>query len=171
MAHQAQINYCNEIMERFPEHMTGRTLDVGSLDINGSNKYMFSGEYIGLDLDQGDNVDVISLAHEYGAPDESFDCIISTECFEHDKHYEKSIKNIMRLLKPGGLFVFTCGTTGRQVHGTNTHHTWASPFTSKMWPDYYKNLTEEDFMAIDGFVWEKHEFKVVSDDLYFWGIK
>ena len=94
-----------------------RVLDVGSLDINGNNRFLFKGgTYTGIDVGEGRNVDVVTLAHEYDA--QPYDVIISTECFEHDAHYAKSIRNIVRLLTSGGLFLFTCATTGRPEHGT-----------------------------------------------------
>jgi SAM-dependent methyltransferase len=175
MAHPAQQEFCDRIAARLPEYFTGKALDIGALDINGNNRYLFSGEYIGLDLGEGNNVDVISRGHEYNAPDETFDCIISTECFEHDMFYEKTIQNAMRMLKKGGMLIFTCATTGRPVHGTTDTHAWTSPFTSKdeQWKDYYKNLAEEDFMAIPGFEWSHSEFEVNEGacDIYFMGIK
>jgi len=38
---------------------TGRILDVGSRDINGTVRPLFTGEYIGLDMQEGENVDVL----------------------------------------------------------------------------------------------------------------
>ena len=82
-------------------------LDAGSLNVNGDNKYLFSDcDYTGVDVGPGPNVDVVSLVHEIDMSN-NYDTIISTEMFEHDMYYEKSIKNIMRMLKIGGLFLFT----------------------------------------------------------------
>jgi hypothetical protein len=41
-------------------------LDVGSLDINGNNRYLFDNcEYTGLDIGEGPNVDIVMPIHEY----------------------------------------------------------------------------------------------------------
>ena len=155
-----------------------RVLDVGSLDINGSNRPLFEQcDYLGLDLAPGRNVDVVSRAHEFNAPSESFDTIISTEMLEHDQYYAKSLTNIVRMLRSGGLFLFTCATTGREEHGTSRCHPIASPITSSLegWEDYYKNLTECDIrevLDVDT-VFARCGFDVeeTNYDLRFWGIK
>lgn len=180
MAHAEQIRYCQNIKAKFPGYFKdGKVLDVGSLNINGCNRTLFAPEvdYIGLDLAPGRNVDVVSKGHEYDASDESFDCICSTECFEHDMHYEKTLNNIYRMLKPDGLFFFTCATTGRREHGTPRTSPNDSPFTSKIadWSDYYKNLTEVDIRRIWDIEGMFDQFQFTVDerhcDLQFWGIK
>lgn len=184
MSHIQEKVFCLNVQLKYPEAFRNkRVLDVGSLDVNGCNKYLFKNcEYIGLDLSEGKNVDIISIAHEYNAPDESFDTIISTECFEHDMFYKKTIQNIIRLLKPGGLFLFTCATDGRAEHGTRKHHQWAAPLLIKMseeWADYYKNLSPSDFQKIEGFqtTFPNGKFEFGNFyygnylDLYFYGIK
>ena len=107
MAHYEQQEFCRRISAKYPKYFTGKkVLDIGSLDINGNNRFFIdSCNYIGLDVGDGPNVDVVQVAHLYDAPDEVFDLIISTEVFEHDMFYEKSIQNIIRMLKPGGYFI------------------------------------------------------------------
>lgn len=176
MAHPTQQEFCKSIKGKFPEYFKDtRVLDVGSLDINGNNKYLFDNcNYIGLDIVEGSNVNIISIAHEYTAPDESFDVIISTEAFEHDMYLDKTLHNIVRMLRPGGLFLFTCATTGRTPHGTAESDPNASP-TSKIegWKNYYKNLTEEDIKKILDIdkTFSSYEFSTEVTDLRFWGIK
>ena len=180
MAHREQVIYCNNIKSKHPKYFQfGQVLDVGSLNINGCNKTLFGTgvEYIGLDLAPGKNVDVVSKGHEYDADDESFTCICSTECFEHDQYYPKTLKNIVRMLEPGGLFFFTCASPGRPEHGTPRTSPNDSPFTSKIadWSDYYKNLAEADIrevLDIDE-IFSEYEFSVDTRhfDLQFYGIK
>lgn len=163
----------------FPAYFTNKfVLDVGSLDLNGSNGYLFSDcVYLGLDLKPGDNVDICSPAHKLNLPDATFDTIVSTECFEHDQYYSESLKNIYRLLKPGGLFLFSCATTGRPEHGTRRTTPSDAPFLQddETWGDYYKNLEDTDITAVldPNALFTKHAFSTnkESHDLYFWGIK
>lgn len=179
MAHPQQQNFCLYVKQKFPLYFIGKKiLDCGSLDINGNNRYLFySCNYLGIDVGPGKNVDIISTIHEFDYPDNSFEVIISTECFEHDKYYEKSLLNISRLLKSNGLFLFTCATTGRGEHGTLRTGGLDSPLTVKIpgWEDYYKNLDETDIRkAIDiDKTFKLYEFKTNQDpyDLYFYGIK
>lgn len=176
MAHPAQIEFCTSVRNRFSELFKNNTvLDVGSLDINGNNRYLFTDcEYTGVDLGKGPNVDVVSKGHEF-KPGRQYGIVISTECFEHDRYWKETVKNCVELTKQGGLFLFTCATTGRPEHGTSRMHSGTSPFTSKMWGDYYRNLTEQDFKSLpwwkDSFAMSAFITNTKDFDLYFWGIK
>jgi len=177
MAHAAQQHFMMSVKSKFPNYFKNkRVLDVGSFDVNGNNRYLFENDckYLGIDIGFGRNVDIVCRIHEfkdyYG-----FDTIVSTECFEHDEFYILSFKNIISLLKPTGLFAFTCANKNRQEHGTRRTIASDSPFTSALPNDYYKNVTEQDVrnsISVDN-VFLKYEFSVNSDlsDLYFWGIK
>jgi SAM-dependent methyltransferase len=179
MSHWQQVEYCKGVKEKFPLYFTGiNVLDVGSLDLNGNNKGLFNNcRYIGIDIAEGKNVDFVSIGHEYPGKDEEFTTIISTECFEHDQYLEKTLKNIVRMLKSKGLFMFTCATTGRPEHGTLKQDGPSSPLTLKIegWNNYYKNLLKEDIMKLINIdeIFEKYEFTYedVNHDLRFWGIK
>ena len=177
MAHDEQIFFCIYVKLKHPQYFENcKVFDGGSLNINGCNKHLFNkSSYIGCDVAEGDNVDVVSLIHEYQGEDEEFDTIISTECLEHDQHYKKSVLNMIRMLKSNGLFVMTCATTGRAEHGTiKSDGGRANPLIPT---NYYKNLTELDVRDIFNQpfeeVFSEFEFKVNtnSHDLQFWGIK
>lgn len=181
MAHPEQKAFCEKVKALYPSYFDGkRVLDVGSLDVNGNNRFLYTNsEHIGIDVGPGNNVDIVCVAHEYNEPDGSFSAIISTECFEHDMHYEKSLQNIVRLLASDGMFVFTCATTGRPEHGTRRSDGGVNapllPLQGEDWADYYKNITEEDVRAaidVDG-TFKEYQFEVnpVAHDLYFYGIK
>jgi SAM-dependent methyltransferase len=179
MAHQQQKDFCQSLKQRIPQFFSNRfVIDMGSLDVNGNNQYLFDDcLYLGIDLKPGRNVDLAAKGHELNLPDESADVIISTECFEHDQFYPLTLKNIVRMIKPGGLFMFTCATTGRMEHGTRRTVPADAPFIQDLgeWADYYKNLEESDIRAavdIDA-IFDSYAFiaNLESHDLYFWGIK
>jgi SAM-dependent methyltransferase/GR25 family glycosyltransferase involved in LPS biosynthesis len=179
LAHEEQKQFCLSIKQKFPEFFHDKwVLDVGSLDINGNNQYLFTQcGYLGLDLLPGKNVDLVSAGHELQLPDATFDVIISTECFEHDQYYDKTIVNIVRMLKPGGLFLFSCATIGRPEHGTRRTTPEDAPFTGAFgdWGDYYKNLEESDVRSVLNIELYFSCFEFSSQhkthDLYFWGVK
>src|SRR5688572_9173960 len=106
MAHPQQSDFCLSVKKQFPELFKGvRVLDIGSLDINGNNRFLFEqAQYIGIDLGSGPNVSVVCEGHLYD--DEPFDVVISTECAEHDLHWRETALNAVRLTKAGGLFLF-----------------------------------------------------------------
>jgi SAM-dependent methyltransferase len=179
MAHREEQQFCESVRTRFPRYFNKKfVLDIGSLDINGNNGYLFDDcLYIGVDIAEGKNVDIVSKGHELTLPGDSFDTIISTECFEHDQYYFMTINNLIRLLKPGGLLLFTCATTGRPEHGTRRSTIEDAPLLLNFgeWSDYYKNLDESDIRAVfkPEIVFSEFEFSTNSrtHDLYFWGIK
>lgn len=46
MAHEAQIKYLLQVKSKFPERFINcRVLDIGSLDLNGNNRYLFDSPY------------------------------------------------------------------------------------------------------------------------------
>lgn len=181
MAHTQQALFCTSVRDKFPAFFSGSlVLDVGSLDINGNNQFLFDDSccYIGVDLTPGPNVDVLTPAHLLGLPDSTFDTVISTECLEHDRFYIETIRNIFRLLKPGGLLIITCATTGRPEHGTIRTTPQDAPLLSLIdieWGSYYKNITENDIRtAIDIDEAFNDFYFTVNDethDLYFYGVK
>jgi len=179
MAHLEQQEFIKYVKERFPEFFRNKfVLDIGSLDINGNNQDFFENcGYIGVDLAYGKNVDIVCKGHELALPDNTFDVVISTETLEHDPFYPLTLKNMYRLLKPGGLFILTCATTGRPEHGTERTTPEDAPFIAgnPEFENYYKNLTEEDIRAVLDVdkLFKEYEFIVNEKhhDLYFWGIK
>jgi len=164
----------------FPEYFLNKcVLDVGSGDINGNNRFLFENcEYHGNDVIEAKNVTIVSKTKDLPFKNSSFDTIISTECFEHDPEYKESLIAIYNMLKPNGLFFFTCASNGRSEHGTRR----TSPTDSygtignlEDMSDYYKNLTEIDLndvlpLNVMFSVWDTY-YNNKSKDLYFVGIK
>ena len=132
----------------------GPLLEIGSLDVNGSVRDLFprADPYVGIDLAPGRAVDVVASGHDFGR-DESFATVVTTECLEHDPGWRQTLTNIERVLRPGGLLVLTCATTGRHEHGTARTSPAMSPFTSRSdgrsgrANDHYRNLTAEDVVG------------------------
>jgi SAM-dependent methyltransferase len=70
-------------------------------------------EYIGLDIQSGLNVDVVST-DRYKLPfdNSTFDYVVSSSCFEHDECFWVTYLEIIRILKPGGLFYLNAPSNG-----------------------------------------------------------
>lgn len=156
-----------------------KVLDVGSGDINGNNRFLFENcNYEGNDVVQAPNVTIVSKTKDLPYANETFDTIISTECFEHDPTYKESFLKIYDILKKDGLFCFTCASIGRPEHGTKRstpEDSYGTIENLKDMSDYYKNLTEKELHAVLNLnelfsVWDTY-YCNSSKDLYFLGIK
>lgn len=180
MAHERQQDFCKKVKAVFPEYFKNVDVcDIGSLDINGNNHYLFDNySYMGIDVGRGKNVNVVCSGHIFKPIGmRKYDIVISTECFEHDMYWDKTINNVCEnLIKPNGMFLFTCATTGRPEHGTLRSQPTDSPLTSGIgeWSDYYMNLTQQDIeskLDLPKYfkIW-RFSTDTESCDLYFWGI-
>lgn len=118
-----------------------RVLDIGC----GKKPYrsLFTCEYIGVDMESSIRPDIVANAWGIPLPDESFDGIILNQSLEHIAETEATIREIRRLLKPGGLAIITV------PHAMRTHsspipasHAPVQNFNTKDHPtwrvDYYR---------------------------------
>jgi SAM-dependent methyltransferase len=180
MVHAECIKFVKFVKEKFPDYFKDKkVLDVGSGDINGNNRYLFENcDYSGNDVIEAPNVTIVSKTKDLKIEKNTFDVIISTECFEHDPEYKESFFKIYHMLKPNGLFVFTCASTGRPEHGTrrtDVNNSYGSKGGLVDMIDYYKNLTIKDVnnvldLEILFSYWDSY-YNYHSKDLYFVGFK
>jgi hypothetical protein len=172
MAHAEQRQFFEQVRNRFADFFHDKkVLDIGSLNINGTARDFFTNcDYTGADVGEGPGVDIVCAGEDLQFEDNSFDVVLSAECFEHNPQWIATFANMIRMSRH--LVIMTCATTGRAEHGTHRATPGASPHTVG-W-DYYKNLTEEDFReAFDlDELFTEHTFEVnqQSHDLYFVGI-
>ncbi|WP_024300586.1 methyltransferase domain-containing protein [Methyloversatilis discipulorum] len=90
-------------------------LDIGSQDINGSLRQLAPAGacYVGLDFAAGRGVDVV-LDDAYRLPfeDGAADVVVSSSCFEHVDMFWLTFNEVLRVLKPGGLFYLNAPSNG-----------------------------------------------------------
>jgi SAM-dependent methyltransferase len=100
-------------IRNYSHHLKGRLLDFGC----GSKPYkgLFDVEqYIGLDYENeghphlNEQIDVFYDGKHVPFEDNSFDSILCSEVFEHISNLEEVIKELSRVLKPGGKILITC---------------------------------------------------------------
>jgi len=84
---------------------------IGGFNIRSLNPK--NSNYIGVDLSSGPGVDVV-LNDPYILPfdDNSFDYVISSSCFEHIDFFWVSFNEIMKVLKPSGVFYLNAPSNG-----------------------------------------------------------
>ena len=178
MAHEAQQNFFKSVKTLFPEYFKNKTvLDVGSMDINGNNRYLFEDcEYTGLDIGHGRNVDIVCPVHVYTQiVDLTYNVVISGEMLEHDQYWKQSLNAMFKLVKPGGLLLISAAGTGRPEHGTINSEPSNSHFTHY----YYKNITKKMILSAlrlkiflnPSFSFYRIVENDIDKDIYFVGIK
>lgn len=177
MAHADQLEFVRLVKRGLPQFFTKvDVLEIGSLDINGSVRSEFlSANYIGVDVGVGPGVDLVGEGQLLDFSTGSFDVVISCECLEHNPFWVETVSNMFRMVRPGGLVIVSCATTGRPEHGTTATSSYDSPLTIGIGWDYYKNVSRSDFekaFALDAWC---DEFILIINwsvsDLYFVGIK
>lgn len=115
MHHTARLNA--ELF--FSTYATGREgltiAEIGSLDVNGSIRDAAprGARYLGLDFMPGKGVDIV-LDDPYALPlaDASQDIVVSSSCFEHSEMFWLVFGEILRVLKPNGLFYLNAPSNG-----------------------------------------------------------
>lgn len=178
MSHIEQQLFVKLASECFSEHFSKvRVIEIGSYDVNGSIRQLFpvAVEFVGIDLVTGPGVDVVCGGDEYDEASNSLDVAISCECFEHNPFWLETFINMIRMVKPQGMVLFTCASRGRVEHGTKRTMPGASPGTQAVGLDYYQNLTENDFRTRINLSlhFDVFEFFYIpsTHDLYFIGFK
>ena len=132
-------------------------LDVGSYDINGTLKEVFSSsnwKYIGMDIEDGPNVDVVyNNKGIFPFDDNSFDVVVSSSTFEHDTKFWITFSQMVRTTKNGGLIFIDTPSSG-PIH----------KFPLDCWrfyPDAYKALSDwvSEAELIEQYIDEMHNYK------------
>jgi SAM-dependent methyltransferase len=86
-----------------------QTLEVGSLNVNGSARELFNGHYIGVDMRPGPGVDIVRNAHDltlqFGT--HAFEAIVCTEMLEHDDQPWTSVEQMHEVAAPSAVLLLT----------------------------------------------------------------
>ncbi|MUJ26415.1 methyltransferase domain-containing protein [Aliivibrio fischeri] len=177
MAHYQQLKFIEIIREKMDSTVfnDGRILEIGSYGVNGTiRQYFPQKNYIGVDLTEGPNVDVVGSGHEVDFENDSFNLCISCEVFEHNPYWKETLKNMYRMTKNNGYVCITVASRGRLEHGTTRTDPMSSPGTTAVNWDYYKNIFKSELLNEA----KKYNFSdiyckynSVTKDLYFFARK
>jgi SAM-dependent methyltransferase len=117
--HPSAMNNCKLFFDTYSESFKNQSLvkivEIGSQNVNGTLRSVAptAFEYVGVDFVEGDGVDII-LDSPYSLPfkTDSVDIVLSSSCFEHSEMFWLVYLEILRILKPSGLFYLNVPSNG-----------------------------------------------------------
>jgi SAM-dependent methyltransferase len=118
--HTTAFENCQDFFKVYGPHFqqpgaTPHVVEIGSQNVNGSLRSIFPEQfrYTGVDFAVGNGVDLV-LEDPYSLPieSESIDIVLSSSCFEHSEMFWLVFLEILRVLKPGGLFYLNAPSNG-----------------------------------------------------------
>lgn len=118
--HKSALLNCSHFFELYGKKVQGRqpnatVAEIGAQDVNGSLRAVCPAGffYTGLDFVPGKGVDLV-LDDPYSFPlaDESADIVLSSSCFEHSEMFWLVYLEVLRILRPGGLFYLNVPSNG-----------------------------------------------------------
>lgn len=177
MSHPEQLGFFRLCAQANTQLLTDAcVLEIGSCDVNGSVREVFSraSHHVGVDLAPGPSVDVIADGSDRVFPDRRFDLVVSGECFEHNPGWRETFQAMAESARGGGVVAFTCASRGRVEHGTRRTAAHDSPGSQAVGWDYYRNVLPEDLDKLPLAEWfSTYEswYLPASADLYFCGVK
>jgi len=123
--HAEVERFLTDCKARFPKFFEppSRVLDVGSYDVNGSPRRWFDAgcAYLGVDCQPSPDVNLVADAHALPFKDGFFDVVVSTEALEHAKDWPGVAREMVRLVRLGGLVVLTAACDPRPEHGKDEY--------------------------------------------------
>jgi SAM-dependent methyltransferase len=115
--HLSSLEHMQDLVSRYLDPSVPlRILDLGSCDVNGRYRYLFANpkwRYVGVDVAEGPNVDVILTApYKWPFANEYADLIISGQAFEHIEFFWLSWLEMVRVLRKKGLIFLIAPSRG-----------------------------------------------------------
>ena len=110
-------DFLKECSNKYDTH--GKLLDIAPQDHEGANPYFKKANIYTLDIDTESGADYIAdicKNNEDKIPNDYFDLIVCTEVLEHTLNPFNAVKEIKRILKPGG-FIFITVPFNFRIHG------------------------------------------------------
>lgn len=135
-------HYIEDFLKRHTDDIRGRVLEVGD------NEYTMRFASEGLELSEILHVDpnapkvtyCTDLTEGEGIPDNLFDCIVLTQTLHLVYEFQKAVKTLHRILKPGGVLLITVPGVS-SIDSGEWGDTWFYSFT----PASLRRMMQEQF--------------------------
>jgi len=100
------------IRQKALKYFSGKLIDIGcGKGIKRGLIGEYIDDYVGLDHESSphgtDAIDLVGTAQNIPANDNTFDCALCTAVLEHLQYPQESLKETYRVLKPGGVSLYT----------------------------------------------------------------
>jgi len=105
------ITWLKQVEARY--ELKSTILEIGSFIVPGRGHHadlrpLFPGrKYLGTDMREGPGVDQVCDVEDLPFESETFPSVISCDTFPHVRHHWIGIREIHRVMKPGGVLFFT----------------------------------------------------------------
>ncbi|HDR9765351.1 TPA: methyltransferase domain-containing protein [Burkholderia cepacia ATCC 25416] len=103
------------VMSTYLPSSSARILEIGAQNVNGTlrDHAPRNAEYVGLDFEAGDGVDVVVTGlRDWNVPEAHFDLVMASSVFEHDKAFWRTFIEMCRRTKPGGHIYISAPSNG-----------------------------------------------------------
>ncbi|MDO8380995.1 methyltransferase domain-containing protein [Phenylobacterium sp.] len=120
MVHRTAISNAKRFYDAYVARLGDVSIvEIGSQDVNGGIRASLgpNNRYTGVDFVAARGVDVVlEDPYKLPFPDASTDVVVSSSCYEHSEFFWLSFLEVIRILRPGGLFYLNAPSNG-PVHG------------------------------------------------------
>lgn len=123
-------------------------VELGGRDVNGGVRDLFDYDrWLSIDLHPGPAVDVVADARTY-RPNFEADLVVCCEVAEHCPRPWQLVANAHRILRPGGVFLFTAACPPRAPHSAvdggpvrDEHYRNIDPYRLASWLGRFDDWT------------------------------
>jgi SAM-dependent methyltransferase len=113
--HDTAFEHARLFFELYWRPEFGQVVEPGSQDVNGTLRDHCppSARYLGLDMEPGRGVDlVVAPGRPLPLADGSADVVVTSSAFEHDVCFWETFRELVRILRPGGLLYVNAPSNG-----------------------------------------------------------
>lgn len=103
------------VIDTYLPSTPARILEIGAQNVNGTlrDHAPRNADYVGLDYEAGEGVShVVTGLHDWNVPDASFDLVIASSVFEHDRAFWRTFLAMCAKAKPGGHIYISAPSNG-----------------------------------------------------------